>query len=49
MEKTDYDKIIRSQFKDIAIINYGIINGNETSFLLKQDKMVQCMVIKINI
>ena len=35
MEETDYDKVIHSQFKDIAIIDYGIIEGNETIVFIK--------------
>lgn len=31
----DYDKIIHSQFKDTIIIDYGIINGNETIVFIK--------------
>ncbi len=35
MEKQDYDKIIHSQFEDIAIIDYGIMKGNETIVFIK--------------
>lgn len=35
MKRTDYDKIIHSQFEDIAIIDYGIIKGNETIVFIK--------------
>ena len=35
MIKTDFDKIIHSKFKDIAIIDYGIVNGNNTIVFIK--------------
>ena len=35
MKRTDYDKIIHSQFEDIAIIDYGIIKGNGTIVFIK--------------
>ena len=34
-EKSDYDKVIHSQFEDIAVIDYGIIKGNETIVFIK--------------
>ena len=33
--KTDFDKIIHSKLKDIAIIDYGIVNGNNTIVFIK--------------
>ncbi len=35
MNRTDYDQIIHSQFEDIAIIDYGIVKGNETIVFIK--------------
>ena len=34
-EKKDYDKIVHSQLEDIAIIDYGIIKGNEIIVFIK--------------
>ena len=33
--RKDFDKIINSQFNDIAIIDYGIVNGNNTIIFIK--------------
>lgn len=35
MSELKFDKEIRSQFKDIAIINYGIVEGNNTIVFIK--------------
>lgn len=35
MQRLDYDKIIHSQFEEIAIIDYGIVKGNETIVFIK--------------
>ncbi len=35
MERTDYDQIIHSQLEDIAVIDYGIVKGNETIVFIK--------------
>ncbi len=30
-----FDKVLHRQFKDIAVIDYGIINGNNNILLIK--------------
>lgn len=34
-EEIDYDEIVHNQLKNVAIIDYGIINGNETIVFIK--------------
>lgn len=34
-ERNDYDKIVHSQLGEIAIIDYGIVKGNETIVFIK--------------
>lgn len=34
-ERNDYDKIVHSQLEDIAIIDYGIVKGNEIIVFIK--------------
>lgn len=35
MKRRDYDKVVNSKLEDIAIIDYGIIIGNETIVFIK--------------
>ncbi len=35
MERLEYDKIVHSKLEDIAIIDYGIVRGNETIVFIK--------------
>lgn len=35
MERLEYDKIVNSKLEDIAIIDYGIVRGNETIVFIK--------------
>lgn len=35
MERLEYDKIVNSKLEDIAIIDYGMVRGNETIVFIK--------------
>ena len=49
MNELKFDEEIHSNFEDIAIIDYGIVEGNNTIVFIKQDRMDLYMDIKINI
>lgn len=49
MNKLKFDKIVKSNLEDITVIEYGIIEGNNTIVFIKSGQNGQYMVTIINI